>query len=190
MNGKLRDRVDVDAGMDDDALAAPRVGRLIDRTGARTIMASGSVLYAVSLAALSFAQGMISYLACWALMGIASTLALNTPSSIALAQIAGPAARRAIAVLAILVAWRGETEHHLQRQAQTDALTGLANRTALEERASLALAYYDGLSHAEVADEMAQPLGTIKSWIRRGLQSLRDCLDRAARGTPPPSGVK
>lgn len=84
------------------ALAAPRVGRLIDRTGARTIMASGSVLYAVSLAALSFAQGITSYLACWALMGIASTLALNTPSSIALAQIAGPAARRAIAVLAIL----------------------------------------------------------------------------------------
>lgn len=84
------------------ALAAPRIGRLIDRTGARTIMASGSVLYAVSLAALSCAQGMTSYLACWALMGIASTLALNTPSSIALAQIAGPAARRAIAVLAIL----------------------------------------------------------------------------------------
>ncbi len=84
------------------ALAAPRIGRLIDRTGARTIMASGSVLYAISLAALSFAQGMTSYLACWALMGIASTLALNTPSSIALAQIAGPAARRAIAVLAIL----------------------------------------------------------------------------------------
>ena len=84
------------------ALAAPRVGRLIDRTGARTIMASGSVLYAVSLAALAFAQGMTSYLACWAVMGIASTLALNTPSSIALAQIAGPAARRAIAVLAII----------------------------------------------------------------------------------------
>lgn len=84
------------------ALAAPRIGRLIDRTGARTIMASGSVLYAVSLAALSCAQGMTSYLACWALMGIASTLALNTPSSIALAQIAGPSARRAIAVLAIL----------------------------------------------------------------------------------------
>ncbi len=84
------------------ALAAPRVGRLIDRSGARGLMAAGSALYAVSLAALSFAQGMTSYLLCWALMGIASTLALNTPSSIALAQIAGPAARRAIAVLAII----------------------------------------------------------------------------------------
>lgn len=84
------------------ALAAPRIGRLIDHAGARLIMAAGSVLYAASLAALSFAQGMTSYLLCWAAMGIASTLALNTPSSIALAQIAGPAARRAIAVLAIL----------------------------------------------------------------------------------------
>ncbi len=84
------------------ALAAPRIGRLIDRTGARLIMAAGSVLYALSLAALSFAQGMTSYLLCWAAMGVASTLALNTPSSIALAQIAGPAARRAIAMLAIL----------------------------------------------------------------------------------------
>ena len=65
------------------ALLAPQVGRLIDRTGARTIMASGSALYAVSLAALAFSQGLVSYLLCWAAMGIASTLALSTPSSIA-----------------------------------------------------------------------------------------------------------
>ncbi len=40
-----------------------------------------------------------------------------------------------VSVLSILVAWRGETEHHLQRQAQTDALTGLANRRAFGHRA-------------------------------------------------------
>jgi len=84
------------------ALLAPQVGRLIDRTGARTLMASGSVLYAVSLAALAFSQGLVSYLLCWAAMGIASTLALSTPSSIAIAQVAGPGARRAIAMLAII----------------------------------------------------------------------------------------
>ena len=39
---------------------------------------------------------------CWAAMGVASTLALSTPSSIALAQVAGPGARRAIAMLAII----------------------------------------------------------------------------------------
>ncbi len=50
-----------------------------------------------------------------------------------------------------------------------------------EQRSSLALAYYQGLSHAEVAQHMSQPLGTVKSWVRRGLQSLRSCLDRAVR---------
>lgn len=48
-----------------------------------------------------------------------------------------------------------------------------------EQRSSLALAYYQGLSHSEVAEHMSQPLGTVKSWVRRGLQSLRGCLDRA-----------
>ncbi|ALV07183.1 sigma-70 family RNA polymerase sigma factor [Roseateles depolymerans] len=50
-----------------------------------------------------------------------------------------------------------------------------------EQRSCLALAYYQGLSHAEVAQHMSQPLGTVKSWVRRGLQSLRSCLDRAVR---------
>jgi RNA polymerase sigma factor (sigma-70 family) len=49
-----------------------------------------------------------------------------------------------------------------------------------QQRSSLALAYYQGLSHAEVAEQLCQPLGTVKSWVRRGLQSLRSCLDRAA----------
>ncbi len=84
------------------ALFAPRVGRLLDRTGARSVMAIGSIVYALSLAALSFSQGLASYLLCWAAMGIASTLALNTPASIALAQVAGARARQAIAVLAIV----------------------------------------------------------------------------------------
>ncbi len=84
------------------ALFAPRVGRLLDRTGARSVMTVGSIVYALSLAALSFSQGLATYLLCWAAMGIASTLALNTPASIALAQVAGARARQAIAVLAIV----------------------------------------------------------------------------------------
>jgi len=84
------------------ALCAPRIGRLMDRIGARSIMATGSVIYALSLAALSQTRGLLPYLLCWAAMGIASTLALNTPASIALAQVAGGRARQAIAVLAII----------------------------------------------------------------------------------------
>ena len=49
-----------------------------------------------------------------------------------------------------------------------------------EQKSSLALAYYQGLSHSEVAEQMGHPLGTIKSWVRRGMQSLKACLERAA----------
>lgn len=84
------------------AVFAPWVGKSMDRTGARSLMAAGSLLYALSLAALSASQGLVSYLLCWAALGVATTLALNTPASIALAQVAGARARQAIAVLAIV----------------------------------------------------------------------------------------
>jgi predicted MFS family arabinose efflux permease len=84
------------------AVCSPRIGKIVDRTGARGLMALGSLIYALSLAALSFSQGAISYLACWAVMGIASTLALSTPASIAVVQVAGPRARQAIAMLTII----------------------------------------------------------------------------------------
>lgn len=48
-----------------------------------------------------------------------------------------------------------------------------------EQQQSLALAYYQGLTHTEVAEQMSVPLGSVKSWVRRGLQALKACLDRA-----------
>jgi RNA polymerase sigma-70 factor (ECF subfamily) len=49
------------------------------------------------------------------------------------------------------------------------------------QRQSVALAFYDGLSHAEVAERLHQPLGTVKSWVRRALLALKSCLDRGAQ---------
>ncbi len=48
----------------------------------------------------------------------------------------------------------------------------------LEEknRRGIVLAFVHGLSHAEVAARLDLPLGTVKSWIRRGLLQLRACL--------------
>lgn len=46
------------------------------------------------------------------------------------------------------------------------------------QRQCLALAYYHGLSHSEVAARLVAPIGSVKVWIRRGLARLKLCLDR------------
>jgi len=60
------------------------------------------------------------------------------------------------------------------------ALHACLGQLEAERRRLLALAFIDGLSHSEVADRLKLPLGTVKSWIRRSLQSLRLCLEGAA----------
>jgi RNA polymerase sigma-70 factor, ECF subfamily len=47
------------------------------------------------------------------------------------------------------------------------------------QKQAIALAFYQGLSHSELARHLEQPLGTVKSWIRRGLERLKTCLDGA-----------
>lgn len=44
------------------------------------------------------------------------------------------------------------------------------------QRQALALAYYRGLAHSEIAESLQAPLGTVKAWVRRGLDRLKGCL--------------
>ena len=47
------------------------------------------------------------------------------------------------------------------------------------QKQAIALAFFQGLSHAELAEHLRQPLGTVKSWVRRGLERLKKCLEGA-----------
>jgi len=69
----------------------------------------------------------------------------------------------------------------LSRASDARALTDCMQDLSASQRQSVALAFYDGLSHAEVAEKMGQPLGTVKSWVRRALSSLKGCLESAAQ---------
>lgn len=47
------------------------------------------------------------------------------------------------------------------------------------QRQALALAYYRGMVHTEIAESLGAPLGTVKAWVRRGLDKLKGCLEAA-----------
>ncbi|MDP3411889.1 MAG: sigma-70 family RNA polymerase sigma factor [Polaromonas sp.] len=68
----------------------------------------------------------------------------------------------------------------LEQASQALHIDGCMNALDGSHRQSLALAYYQGLSHTEVAAQMGAPLGSVKAWIRRGLEKLKGCL--AAQG--------
>lgn len=44
------------------------------------------------------------------------------------------------------------------------------------KRNSILYAYIDGFSHSEIAERLQTPLGTVKAWIKRGLNALKECM--------------
>ena len=67
----------------------------------------------------------------------------------------------------------------LSRAAAARSLAACMDKLSATQRQSIALAFFQGLSHAEVAAQLREPLGTVKSWLRRSLATLKSCLDGA-----------
>jgi RNA polymerase sigma factor (sigma-70 family) len=66
----------------------------------------------------------------------------------------------------------------LQLTQDSKALAGCMARLEGLHRQAIAMAFYHDMSHSEVSDHMKLPIGTVKTWIRRGLERLRVCLNK------------
>ncbi|WP_397451009.1 sigma-70 family RNA polymerase sigma factor [Pseudomonas sp. NA-150] len=65
----------------------------------------------------------------------------------------------------------------LDSQREATALRRCLDTLEGMQRKSIITAYFHGVSHAELAAQLAAPLGSVKSWIRRGMERLRRCLE-------------
>ena len=64
----------------------------------------------------------------------------------------------------------------LESDATAATLARCLERLTAEQRKCLRLAYAGGHSQEQIAEALASPLGSVKSWIRRALLSLRECM--------------
>jgi RNA polymerase sigma factor (sigma-70 family) len=69
-----------------------------------------------------------------------------------------------------------DPEAIVSRLSDAGALRRCLEGLAPARRRLIVLAYVHGLSHGELAGRLGMPLGTVKSWVRRSLLSLRECL--------------
>jgi len=72
-----------------------------------------------------------------------------------------------------------DPEFESRATARQESLARCMAELSDPQRHAIYLAYLKGLTHAELTRRLDSPLGTVKSWVRRGLESLRNCLRRA-----------
>jgi RNA polymerase sigma-70 factor (ECF subfamily) len=73
--------------------------------------------------------------------------------------------------------WSAGEDDGLDSRRVTRWLRDCLGELAAVERQALVLAYEHGLSHGELASHLAKPLGTVKTWIRRGMNNLKECVE-------------
>ena len=79
-------------------------------------------------------------------------------------------------------AWQDDSPgpmDQLMAAGDAQALARCLRQLEGKQRQSIMLAFFHGMSHSELAGHLKQPLGTVKTWVRRGLERLKGCLSGA-----------
>ncbi len=70
-----------------------------------------------------------------------------------------------------------DPEQETALAVETQRLDNCMQQLSPEQNRAIRLAFINGLSYPEIAQHIQSPLGTVKSWVRRGLQALKSCLE-------------
>ena len=73
-----------------------------------------------------------------------------------------------------------EYEKRLDEKRRAERVRALMGELNPQQKKAIELAYFQGLSHTEIAAALKEPLGTVKSWIRNGLLRLKEGLQATA----------
>lgn len=79
--------------------------------------------------------------------------------------------------LATLYAEQPAFDEQLTSEREALVLRGCLEQLDTRQRTSIRAAFFHGLSYAQLAVQLDEPLGSVKSWIRRGMERLRRCLE-------------
>jgi RNA polymerase sigma-70 factor (ECF subfamily) len=77
------------------------------------------------------------------------------------------------------VAVAPEYEKALDEKRRAEKVRAVMSALSPQQKKAIELAYFEGLSHTEIAAALKEPLGTVKSWIRNGLMRLKQELQAA-----------
>ena len=78
------------------------------------------------------------------------------------------------------IAQAPEYEKALDEQRRAERVRSLIGTLSAPQKKAIEMAYFEGLSHSEIASALQEPLGTVKSWIRNGLLRLKEGLQTAS----------